>query len=74
MRAVFTGFDSAWGASNTGAICELILQDDGGLLLQEDQPVSANWNNAIDRAGRKADGCLDISGYGVGSRSVIFAV
>jgi predicted RNase H-like nuclease len=60
MRAVFTGFDSAWGASNTGAICELVLQDDGSLLLQKDQPVSANWNNAIDRVGRKADATLDI--------------
>jgi predicted RNase H-like nuclease len=60
MRAVFTGFDSAWGASNTGAICELVLQDNGSLLLQKDQPVSANWTNAIDRAGRKAVGAVEI--------------
>ena len=60
MRSVFTGFDSAWGTHNTGAICELVLQDDGGLLLQGDQPVSANWDMAIDRAGRKTDGALDI--------------
>ena len=60
MRAVFTGFDSAWGTRNTGAICELVLQDDGGLLLQKDQPVSASWNTAIDRAGRRAAGALDI--------------
>jgi len=52
-------FDSAWGTRNTGAICELVLQDDGGLLLQKGQPVSASWNTAIDRAGRKADGAVD---------------
>lgn len=60
MRAVFTGFDSAWGERNTGAICELVLQDNGSLLLQKDQPVSAKWNIAIDRAGREADGALDV--------------
>lgn len=60
MRAVFTGFDSAWGERNTGAICELVLQDDGSLLLQNDQPVSANWNAAIAQARRKADAALDI--------------
>jgi predicted RNase H-like nuclease len=60
MRTVFTGFDSAWGTHNTGAICELVLQNDGGLLIQGDQPVSVNWDMAIERAGRKTDGALDI--------------
>lgn len=60
MRAVFTCFDSAWGKRNTGAICELVLEDNGGLFLQKDHPVSANWNTAIDLATRKADCALDI--------------
>ncbi len=60
LRAVFTGFDSAWGANNTGSICELVLNDEGGLLVQTDQPVSANWNQAIDRAGREQSGTLQI--------------
>ena len=60
MRSVFTGFDSAWGTRNPGAICELVLQDNGGLFLQKDHPVSANWNTAIDRTKRKADGALNV--------------
>ena len=60
MRVVFIGYDSAWGASNTSAICELVLQDDGSLLLQKDHPVSVNWNDAIGRAGRNADDVLNI--------------
>lgn len=60
MRAVFTGYDSAWGTNNTGAICELVLQDDGTLILQKDHPVSANWNDSIRRVGRIADGVLNI--------------
>ena len=60
MRAVFTGFDSAWGQRNTGALCELVLHDNGGLLLQQGHPVSVDWNTAIDRAKRKASCALDV--------------
>ena len=52
MSVVFTGFDSAWGASNTGAICELVLQNDGDLLLHGNHPIAANWDQAIDRVRR----------------------
>lgn len=45
----FTGFDSAWGAHNSGAICDLVLSEDGSLRLDGD-PVIANWNHAIARA------------------------
>lgn len=60
MRAIFTGFDSAWGAGNTGAVCELVLQDDGALLLQKGEPSSAAWDYAVGRAGRVADGTLSV--------------
>jgi hypothetical protein len=60
MRAMFTGFDSAWGAGNTGALSALVLQDDGALLLQEGEPSSATWNNAASRAAREAEGTLNI--------------
>jgi predicted RNase H-like nuclease len=59
MRAVFTGYDSAWGADNKGAICELVLQDEGSLLLK-DYPVCVSWNDAIGRARRNVDGVLNI--------------
>jgi len=38
----FSGFDSAWGAHNSGAICDLVLNADGSLRLDRD-PVVANW-------------------------------
>lgn len=60
MRAVFTGFDSAWGAKNTGAICELVLQDNGNLTLRENHPICANWDDAIGRVGQKPDDVLQI--------------
>jgi predicted RNase H-like nuclease len=46
---IFTEFDSAWGARNSGAICELILNEDGSLRLDRD-PVIANWDDAIAQA------------------------
>lgn len=60
MRATFTGFDSAWGARNTGALCELLLRDDGALLLQQGEPSSATWDYAVGRAGRKIDSALSV--------------
>ena len=60
MRAMFTGFDSAWGAGNTGALCELLLQDDGALLLQKGEPSSATWDYAVGRAGREADSTVSV--------------
>jgi predicted RNase H-like nuclease len=49
MQAVFTGFDSAWGAENTGAICDLVLLEDGSLHLTS-EPARANWASALVRA------------------------
>ncbi len=60
MRAVFTGFDSAWGAGNKGAICELVLREDGALWLRKDYPIAASWNEAIDLVGRTEDAELRI--------------
>ena len=60
MIAVFTGFDSAWAAKNTGAICELVLQDDGSLTLQENHPIPANWDDAIGLVGQEPDGVLNV--------------
>lgn len=59
MRAVFVGLDSAWGANNTGAICELMLQEDGTLILQK-EPILTKWDDAIDRAGRHEDVGLSV--------------
>ena len=60
MLAVFTGFDSAWGANNTGAICELVLQDDGSLTLRENHPIPANWDDAIGLVGQELDVVLKV--------------
>lgn len=49
MQAMFTGFDSAWGVNNSGAICTLVLQEDGSLKL-DGVPVAANWCQALHRA------------------------
>jgi predicted RNase H-like nuclease len=46
---IFSGFDSAWGARNSGAICHLVLGEDGSLQLDSD-PVIANWDYAIAQA------------------------
>jgi predicted RNase H-like nuclease len=48
MQAVFTGFDSAWSAVRSGAICDLLL--DGGALRLAADPVAANWDCALARA------------------------
>jgi hypothetical protein len=58
MQAVFTGFDSAWSAANSGAICDLLLED-GSLRLATD-PVTANWNSALVRA--KQEMKVDLQG------------
>lgn len=55
MQAIFTGFDSAWSAANSGAICDLLLE--GGSLQLAAEPVIANWDYAQARArdDRKVD-------------------
>jgi hypothetical protein len=45
----FSGFDSARSAGNSGAICDLVLQEDGSLRLDCD-PVVTNWDQAIAQA------------------------
>jgi predicted RNase H-like nuclease len=45
----FSGFDSAWGTKNSGAICDLLLNADGSLRLAGD-PVIASWDHAIAQA------------------------
>jgi predicted RNase H-like nuclease len=48
-RITFSGFDSAWGARNSGAICDLALNEDGSLLLAR-EPIVTNWDYAIAQA------------------------
>lgn len=60
MKAAFIGFDSAWGENNTGAICELVLQDDGSLMLREGHPIPADWGRAIEIAGQVPHGILNV--------------
>jgi predicted RNase H-like nuclease len=50
-KIIFSGFDSAWGARNSGAICDLVLDEDGSLRLDRD-PVVANWDYAIAQAAK----------------------
>jgi predicted RNase H-like nuclease len=48
MQARFTGFDSAWGTRNKGAICDL-LSENYSLKLEAD-PAIASWDDAVVRA------------------------
>ena len=48
MKAIFTGFDSAWSPANSGAICDLLLE--GGSLQLAAEPVIASWDYALARA------------------------
>jgi predicted RNase H-like nuclease len=48
-KITFTGFDSAWGARNSGAIRDLAFNESGSLRLDGD-PVVANWDHAIAHA------------------------
>lgn len=48
-EVVFSGFDSAWGARNSGAMCDLLLNADGSLFLVGD-PVVASWDYAVAHA------------------------
>ena len=59
MSAVFSGFDSAWSAANSGAICDLALSEDGSLRFAAD-PVVANWDYALARASHEVDVDLHI--------------
>src|SRR5437762_7913722 len=55
----FSGFDSAWGAHNSGAICDLVLNEDGSLRLDRD-PVIASWDYAIAQAAQTKTGDLHV--------------
>ncbi len=54
MLAVFSGFDSAWSAVKSGAICDLLLLEDGSLRLAAD-PDIVNWESALLRAAHRMD-------------------
>jgi len=54
MYAIFTGFDSARYPGKSGALCDLLL--DGSSLRIVDYPVSATWDYALARTGRRS-GC-----------------
>jgi predicted RNase H-like nuclease len=49
MKILFTGFDSAWGGRQRGAICNLAGETtDGRLTLRvREQPESVNWAQAV---------------------------
>lgn len=48
MKKIFVGFDSAWGASNSGAICDLVLLENGALSLAA-APEMVTWPQAFAR-------------------------
>ena len=49
-KVVFTGFDSAWGRKNKGALCHLGLRADGALEFLA-PPNTCGWNDATRWAG-----------------------
>ena len=49
MTRLFTGFDSAWGGRNRGAICNLRIGDDDHELELVDEPVTVSWDEACAR-------------------------
>src|SRR5689334_20354160 len=51
MQAVFTGFDSAWGAVKSGSLCDLLLVDNYLRLASE--PKQTDWTSALSRARQK---------------------
>ena len=53
MRAVFTGFDSAWDSAQSGALCDLVLA--GNSLPLTSEPAQTNWASAVERARLKLD-------------------
>jgi predicted RNase H-like nuclease len=65
MRILFTGFDSAWGGRQRGAICNLAGEvTDGRLVLRmREQPAAVDWDRAIDLA---ANGYNDAANHVVG--------
>lgn len=47
-----TGFDSAWGGTQKGAICDLIVDKQSGAVTIEALPSSASWEEANERVSR----------------------
>jgi len=46
MERVFTGFDSAWGATNKGGLCDMVFGNTDSLMVTSLKIV--DWNQAID--------------------------
>jgi predicted RNase H-like nuclease len=53
-RLYVTGFDSAWGGAQRGAMCDLWIDKQTEALGIESAPVSVSWDEAIQRAGSYA--------------------
>ena len=49
-RLYITGFDSAWGGTQRGAMCDLWINKSNGNIEIEEPPVSVSWDDAIQRA------------------------
>lgn len=58
-KIIFTGFDSAWGSRNDGAICDLALKGDGSLELSS-EPFVADWDDAIAYAAKTEQADLHV--------------
>jgi predicted RNase H-like nuclease len=48
-RLHITGFDSAWGGTQRGAMCDLWIDKETGCIQIDSPPVSVTWREAIQR-------------------------
>jgi predicted RNase H-like nuclease len=46
-----TGFDSAWGGKQRGAICDLTVDRESGEIEFDNPPESVTWSEAINKIG-----------------------
>lgn len=58
MQAVFTGFDSAWGRTQNGSVCDLLLV--GNSLELPSEPKQVDWESALKRARQRLDVDLQV--------------
>lgn len=49
-----TGFDSAWGGTQKGAICEIWIDKLTGKAVMEMAPEAVTWHGAVERVARYA--------------------
>ena len=54
-KLTVTGFDSAWGGTQRGAICDLTVDKQSGTVSIDAPPCAVNWVEAVERVTRYAN-------------------